>query len=247
MLRNSSTIIDYYRCLQLDLRMKPEEETKIREEEELRHKVRKELAEKNFTFWQFLNSGFVLWILSSIVVTGFVSGFSYWQQTTTSRSNAARRVSEFDSELRNRLRFFSQRIKTLGNEMEMERLRAVTTELPSGWYKEVKQVWFDTQQPEFSPSPEFRLMPIDQLLSSLSESITASGETNGDLAKAIDDAKKDWKEISKDCYEGYNAFRPENLKVDGYYTTVAGVIDRTKDRLTTGPLKKWASIASNSP
>lgn len=223
--------------------MSPEEAENIREEERIRYAIRKELSKGDRNIWEILNSGIVLWLLSSVLLTGFAYVYSSVEATMARRAAAKRRAAECDSELNNRLRYFAQRMKALGKELQEERSHLDSDAVPEGWYQGIDNRWTEVQQSEFSSTPELRVMPVEQLLSSLLEAIIASGDSNPELIASIKTAKQEWADISQDCHFNYTTFDPRDLSPTGYYNLIAEIIDRTNERLSRGELRKWASLS----
>lgn len=95
--------------------LSPEEISKIRQQELLRMQLRQELTENKegkFGIWQFLNSNFGLWLLSTVAV-GFITwSYTKWKETKEARADRDYKISMLDAEITYRLNNVEQHLES---------------------------------------------------------------------------------------------------------------------------------------
>ena len=107
------------------------EKTRIREEDIFRAEVQSELASsRKKGIWDALNSSFVLWCLSSIVLTGIATGFTLYQDwRTQNQVERVAREERIDAEIANRISS-----ALAGVRADERRLQANKFGSPPGYY-----------------------------------------------------------------------------------------------------------------
>lgn len=95
-----------------------EEVERIREEETAREEARNKVAEqarltktKRQKIWDYLNSAFAIWLLTSVLVAAITTGYSKWRETEAKQSTDAARIKKLDGELAYRLAYLSDDIR----------------------------------------------------------------------------------------------------------------------------------------
>jgi hypothetical protein len=92
-----------------ELMLTEEESTRIRAEEIFRLEVRRELAASKpgrsvrDSFWSLLNSSFILWFLSSVVLASVTTAFTYYQSSRGEQIRKAELEGRLDTEISNRI------------------------------------------------------------------------------------------------------------------------------------------------
>ena len=95
-----------------------EEVERIRDEETAREEARNKVAEqarltktKGQKIWDYLNSAFAIWLLTSVLVAAITTGYSMWRETELKQSTDAARIKKLDGEIAYRLAYLSDDIR----------------------------------------------------------------------------------------------------------------------------------------
>lgn len=95
-----------------------EEVERIRDEETAREQARNKVAEqarltknKRQKIWDYLNSAFAIWLLTSVLVAAITTGYSMWRESEAKRSTDAARIKKLDGEIAYRLAYLSDDIR----------------------------------------------------------------------------------------------------------------------------------------
>lgn len=206
-------------------------EERIRLEEITRHKVQKEL--NKFTLWNFLNSSFGLWVLSTFILGLFTYGYHRYQELNIHKIEADR----LEIELRHRLTLFNKSIKTLSKE-----INEVDNETDPWGLKFASKLRYHyqyVQKPESAFFSNYANDNVQSLFIGLQDKLR-----DADVKKSasINDCLIQLKEIRKLCEDEYhNVPRPDNPKVyKQYFEQIRFMIDGVDNCLSAKPLSQWS-------
>jgi len=214
--------------------MTDEEIERIKEDEQLRYNVRRELMAKGSTVWKYLNSGFVLWLLSSVVVGGIAFLYSRYTSESERRRAADHRSQEIRSELGQRLSGYRDKLEYFRAELVADKSGET-----SGWYKGVRRLYRETDRPPTSYSPELAAFGIQRLLEDLEPALKDSGKTTKALSNRIQKSKDEWHDIYVMSSKEYDKYVPGSLTSSGYFSRMTQICDKIKDYLDHGALAQW--------
>ncbi|MES9930334.1 MAG: hypothetical protein ABW158_19655 [Candidatus Thiodiazotropha sp. 6PDIVS] len=79
--------------------------------EELRAEIRRSKTTTRSKVWELLNSAFILWILSTIVISGITWAYTSWKETIEKEVQYSDEVLAIDLELAARLQFFDSNLR----------------------------------------------------------------------------------------------------------------------------------------
>lgn len=217
--------------------MTPDEEQRLRDEERIRYEAKRQLEPQ---WWSILNSGIVLWLLSSIVVSLVTYTITTWTQRFAEKELAIRRADDVEKELSSRLSNFQSRLGEYVK--QLDQYRAAHTDVddrrPSGWYEGLTSRYTQAEFPTFSRLAEFRVLSITSLLRTL-ERDAAYTKHDTPYLDALRGSHKEWDKVVRLCYYDYDAFNPDALNRDGHYNQVREKIEDVRALLSNGPLSHW--------
>ena len=221
--------------------MSPEETERIREDETLRHEVRTQLRSRGSLAWSYLNSGFVLLILSTVVFGGMAFLFKGYLTRLEKRQAAEHHAQVIRSELTQRLSAYRSKIEGYRNTLQgyQNALLTKTPPKPTQVYHTLRQMYQETDRPPTSYEPELAAYGIQRLLEDLGPALAESGKTTKSLSGRIKKSQVEWQEIFVMCSREYDRFRTENLNPTGYFNRMAEICDTTKEHLNHGALGQW--------
>lgn len=159
-----------------------EERGRIREEEIFREEMRRKIAAETFfesRAWKILNASIVLWLLSSIVVTGLTQWYSRQQSAQAEQSKKLELERRLDTEIGNRVHQVVNALQlwktgfARGSPGNVRATYAVIAVMLNNTVKDV----------DYSVFPEYRTRNFPSLLIELSAH-AGPGEM-GDLKKAL--------------------------------------------------------------
>lgn len=222
-------------------RLTPDEQRLV-DEEVIRYRARKSLdtpSEGTGTkLWSLLNSGFVLWFLSTIVVGLVTFSLAKIKDQLTQTESARLRLASTDEELKMRLTNMKNELDTLQQWLPDYQASHDDNTDKRGWYGELKQLYLKTQQPPFSRHQELHLLSIDELLDRMQVDSQLAHVKDDQLAALMAAAHLDWGQIMQLCDKEYEAFQPPSTRAE-YYSTVKEKMDKVKTLLAQPPLGHW--------
>lgn len=133
----------------------------------------KHSATKASKAWQFLNSSFGLWLLSSVFLSGLTTAYSIYQTKQAAEAHRMELVRKLDTEIGNRI---FQALATL----KVNRTRVAQGESykPVQLYLQVAYFldneYYKLKEHDFSVFPEYRERNFISLLSELSSVVSSS-------------------------------------------------------------------------
>jgi hypothetical protein len=105
-----------------------EERQRLRAEEIFRQEVRRDIEARSqdrsrrAKFWHALNTPFVLWVLSSIVIGSFGWAFSTFQASRDEKARSLELVRKLDTEIANRIQDALTSLAALGEQIKASHL-----------------------------------------------------------------------------------------------------------------------------
>ena len=153
--------------------LKQDEQTRIRDEELFRQEVRRELEASKpkksagAQFWSLLNSSFALWFLSSVILTGLTSYWSWHRQQNDEKMKKLSIQKRLNTEV-------SFRIEEGLMALRLDKERSIVYK-PSSIYTEAKN-YLDNKVTGYSVSiyPEYPNRSFRSLLFELHEVVETS-------------------------------------------------------------------------
>jgi replicative superfamily II helicase len=150
-----------------------EQKANVRAEEEFRLEVRRELeaarlAPPRNRLWSLLNSSFVLWLLSSVVVAGITAAYTRYQNSYSKERERTERVRKLDSEIENRIAQAMARMWVdLQGAKHGARYTSVAIYTNAARYLNNDFARDATSTADFSIYPEFRTRTLRSLVTEL--------------------------------------------------------------------------------
>lgn len=143
--------------------LEPETKRQLREEEMFREEVRRELEQqrvKKSELWEFVNSSFGIWLLSTIVVGAATLGYTKWQEKKEHEQAFSQALGMSKTEIGYRIAYFSHLVETkVGPSLSYQDALAILEGAP------------DRAPEGYSPGyfPQFRPFQLTFLYDQLSE------------------------------------------------------------------------------
>jgi hypothetical protein len=231
--------------------MTEDEINRIKEDEKVRQKTREDMAKEKSSdslggkLWTFLNSGFGLWLLSSVAL----STVTFLVTDHITKSTEARRndddVRAAESELRTRLGFLKSQVEDLKTQFADDKLKGDT----HNYFDQLMLAVLAADKPQFPIRNEFIGYGIGALLSHLSDSLLHTSYKDSEeakqKAKAASDASSAWSSFSSNLQIDYRKFPlSSTLKRDDYFEKIDYYIKIT-DEMMTKQLSRWVPSKSD--
>lgn len=164
-----------------------EERTRIKEEEIFRDEVRRSLQQptpRSFfesRVWKLLNASIVLWLLSSVVVTGLTQWYSHQQSVQAEQAKKRESQRQLETEIGNRLHQTINGLEVWKRNVDQGGFTGTT----QGTYNQIASYLNNTVGPyvDYSVFPEYRSRTFSSLLLELSSLLEAGDRA--EVAKAL--------------------------------------------------------------
>lgn len=205
-------------------------EERIRLEEITRHNTQKEL--KKITLWDFINSSFGLWLLSTFLL-GFIT---YQHNKSTQQSIHKIESDRIEIELKHRLALFYKSIKNINQELEN-----IDEDTDPWGLKYAIRIRNNYRFINKSESAFFSSHANDNIQSLFIELQDKLKDFNIKKSSSINDCIPQLADIRKFCEDEYNNVpRPDNPKVHkAYFDQIKYITDNLQQILSTYPLSQW--------